>query len=243
MASAGGRCGAPRTPIASQKRWWWRSGATAASAAVGSRRCCQVVSALGAPIGRRQSAWRSACSGSRGSPWERPVSACSGGWASIQADGPAGQQGRRGGIRPAVAAHRRVAALACSRLAAAGCRGSRSVRDPSSSKRSRQPRSLPEGRGGLPLVEERKPSSTPTVRSALPARKGRPRWGPPSAGRAISRRQRRRTPPSSNPLSGVTHGHALWCIDFKGDFLVGRSRHVSGPRARRRARLSVVHRK
>ena len=96
------------------------------------------------------------------------------------------------------------------------------------------------------------PSATAkTLEEAIvAARKDRPRWGPkklramllrahpgielPSIstfaaifkrhGLVVPRRRRRRTPPSSNPLSGATHPNALWCIDFKGDFLVGKSR-------------------
>jgi transposase InsO family protein len=82
------------------------------------------------------------------------------------------------------------------------------------------------------------------------ARRQRPRWGPrklraallranpgsalPSAstfalifkrnGLVIPRRRRRRTPPSSVPLAHATGPNAVWCMDFKGDFLVGRSR-------------------
>ena len=82
------------------------------------------------------------------------------------------------------------------------------------------------------------------------ARRQRPRWGPrklraallranpgsafPSAstfalifkrnGLVTPRRRRRRTPPSSVPLAHATAPNAVWCMDFKGDFLVGRSR-------------------
>jgi transposase InsO family protein len=82
------------------------------------------------------------------------------------------------------------------------------------------------------------------------ARKDRPRWGPkklrafllrahpgidlPSIstfaaifkrnGLVIPRRRRRRTPPSTNPLANATQPNATWCIDFKGDFLVGQRR-------------------
>jgi hypothetical protein len=84
----------------------------------------------------------------------------------------------------------------------------------------------------------------------MAARKERPRWGPkklraallrghpgielPSIstfaaifkrhGLVVPRRRPRRTPRSSNPLGNATHLNALWCIDFKGDFLVGKSR-------------------
>jgi transposase InsO family protein len=82
------------------------------------------------------------------------------------------------------------------------------------------------------------------------ARRQRPRWGPrklraallrsnpgaelPSVstfamifkrnGLVTPRRRRRRTPPSSVPLAHATAPNALWCIDFKGDFAVGRTR-------------------
>jgi transposase InsO family protein len=38
------------------------------------------------------------------------------------------------------------------------------------------------------------------------------------------RRRRRRTPPSTLPFADALEPNALWCIDFKGDFLVGRRR-------------------
>jgi len=82
------------------------------------------------------------------------------------------------------------------------------------------------------------------------ARRQRPRWGPrklraallranpgaelPSVGTfaliikrnglVIPRRRRRRTPPSSVPLADAVEPNAVWCMDFKGDFLVGRAR-------------------
>jgi transposase InsO family protein len=82
------------------------------------------------------------------------------------------------------------------------------------------------------------------------ARRQRPRWGPrklrgallranpdaelPSVstfalifkrnGLVTPRRRRNRTPPSSVPLAHATGPNALWCIDFKGDFTVGRIR-------------------
>jgi transposase InsO family protein len=82
------------------------------------------------------------------------------------------------------------------------------------------------------------------------ARKLKPRWGPrklraalqranpraqlPSVGTfalifkrnglVVPRRRRHRTPPSSSPLSHAKAPNALWCIDFKGDFLVGKTR-------------------
>lgn len=82
------------------------------------------------------------------------------------------------------------------------------------------------------------------------ARRERPRWGPkklraalvranpgvdfPSTstfalvlrrnGLITPRRRRRRTPPSTGPLSHATRPNALWCMDFKGDFLVGKRR-------------------
>jgi transposase InsO family protein len=82
------------------------------------------------------------------------------------------------------------------------------------------------------------------------ARKQRPRWGPkklraallrsnpdaelPSVGTfalifkrnglVTPRRRRRRTPPSSVPLAHAIGPNAVWCMDFKGDFSVGRTR-------------------
>jgi transposase InsO family protein len=82
------------------------------------------------------------------------------------------------------------------------------------------------------------------------ARKQRPRWGPrklrdallranpgaelPSVstfaliiqrnGLVRPRRKRRRTPPSSAPLSHATAPNSVWCIDFKGHFAVGSTR-------------------
>jgi transposase InsO family protein len=38
------------------------------------------------------------------------------------------------------------------------------------------------------------------------------------------RRRRRQTPPSSTPFGQVTAPNSLWCVDFKGDFAVGRTR-------------------
>jgi transposase InsO family protein len=43
-------------------------------------------------------------------------------------------------------------------------------------------------------------------------------------GLVVPRRRRHRTPPSSWPLSHAKAPNALWCIDFKGDFLVGKTR-------------------
>jgi putative transposase len=86
--------------------------------------------------------------------------------------------------------------------------------------------------------------------SIVAARKSKPRWGPkklrtvlaranpgvelPSLstfalifkrnGLVVPRRRRRRTPPSRGPLAHATKPNALWCIDFKGDFPVGRTR-------------------
>jgi putative transposase len=96
------------------------------------------------------------------------------------------------------------------------------------------------------------PTAVPTfVEDAIvQARKQRPRWGPrklraallranpgvelPSAssfalifkrnGLVVPRRRRRRTPPSSAPLAHATAPNSLWCMDFKGDFLVGAAR-------------------
>lgn len=82
------------------------------------------------------------------------------------------------------------------------------------------------------------------------ARKQRPTWGPrklravllrknpeaelPSAstialifrrnGLIRPKRRRRRTPPSSAPLAHADGPNAVWCIDFKGHFPVGRTR-------------------
>ena len=82
------------------------------------------------------------------------------------------------------------------------------------------------------------------------ARKAHPHWGPkklraklalanpgailPSVstfalvfkrnGLVTPRRRRRRTSPSTLPFSEASEPNALWCIDFKGDFLVGRRR-------------------
>jgi len=82
------------------------------------------------------------------------------------------------------------------------------------------------------------------------ARKGRPTWGPrklrasllranpdadlPSVstfalifqrnGLITPRRRRRRVPRSSTPFAHADAPNAVWCIDFKGDFLVGRRR-------------------
>ena len=82
------------------------------------------------------------------------------------------------------------------------------------------------------------------------ARKQRPRWGPrklraaflrahpgaelPSVstfalifkrnGLVTPRRRRRRVPPSTAPLANATAPNDVWCMDFKGDFLVGQTR-------------------
>jgi transposase InsO family protein len=82
------------------------------------------------------------------------------------------------------------------------------------------------------------------------ARKKRPNWGPKKLRAALAlanpgvllpsvstfalvfkrnglitpRRRRRRTPPSTLPFAEASGPNALWCIDFKGDFLVGRRR-------------------
>lgn len=81
-------------------------------------------------------------------------------------------------------------------------------------------------------------------------REERPNWGPKKLRTALSlanpgavlpsvttfalvfrrnrlitpRRRHRRTPPSTLPFAEVSGPNALWCIDFKGDFLVGRRR-------------------
>ena len=86
--------------------------------------------------------------------------------------------------------------------------------------------------------------------SIVAARKMRPTWGPrklraslqrsnpdvelPSVttfalifkrnGLIIPKRRRRRATPSTQPLVHATAPNALWCIDFKGDFLVGKTR-------------------
>ena len=106
------------------------------------------------------------------------------------------------------------------------------------SDRSRRPHSNPRA-----VREE-------LVDAIVAARKQRPRWGPrklrevfrrahpgaelPSVstfalilsrnGLVVPRKRRRRTPPSTQPLSHVDEANRLWCIDFKGDFLVGRTR-------------------
>jgi transposase InsO family protein len=86
--------------------------------------------------------------------------------------------------------------------------------------------------------------------SIVAARKMRPTWGPrklraslqrsnpglelPSVttfalifkrnGLIVPRRRKRRTTPSAQPLLHATGPNSLWCIDFKGDFLVGKAR-------------------
>jgi putative transposase len=86
--------------------------------------------------------------------------------------------------------------------------------------------------------------------SIVAARKMRPNWGPKKLRAALAlanpgvilpsvstfahifkrnglvtpRRRRRRMPPSATPLGTASEPNALWCIDFKGDFLVGRRR-------------------
>jgi transposase InsO family protein len=86
--------------------------------------------------------------------------------------------------------------------------------------------------------------------SIVAARKMRPTWGPrklraslkrsnpdvelPSVttfalifkrnGLIVPRRRKRRSTPSAQPLLHATAPNALWCIDFKGDFLVGKTR-------------------
>ena len=106
------------------------------------------------------------------------------------------------------------------------------------SDRSRRPRSSP--RAVRAEIEY----------AIVAARRLKPRWGPrklraaleranprvelPSVGTfalifkrnglVVPRRRRHRTPPSSAPLSHATGPNFLWCIDFKGDFLVGKRR-------------------
>lgn len=106
------------------------------------------------------------------------------------------------------------------------------------SDRSRRPRSSP--RAVRAEIED----------AIVAARRLKPRWGPrklraaleranprvelPSVGTfalifkrnglVVPRRRRHRTPPSSAPLSHATGPNFLWCIDFKGDFLVGKRR-------------------
>jgi transposase InsO family protein len=86
--------------------------------------------------------------------------------------------------------------------------------------------------------------------SIVAARKMRPTWGPrklraslqrsnpgvemPSVttfalifkrnGLIVPRRRKRRATPSTQPLLHATAPNSLWCIDFKGDFLVGKTR-------------------
>jgi putative transposase len=43
-------------------------------------------------------------------------------------------------------------------------------------------------------------------------------------GLIVPRRRKRRTVPSTQPLLHATAPNALWCIDFKGDILVGKAR-------------------
>jgi transposase InsO family protein len=86
--------------------------------------------------------------------------------------------------------------------------------------------------------------------SIVQARKQRPHWGPKKLrtvlvrsnpavelpatstfakifrrqGLVRPRRRRRRTPPSSTPFGAIASANALWCVDFKGHFAVGRVR-------------------
>jgi transposase InsO family protein len=101
--------------------------------------------------------------------------------------------------------------------------------------RSRRPKTSPKAVAGW--VEN----------SIVAAREKYPRWGPrklraallranpgvalPSVttfalilkrnGLIVPRRRKRRTTPATQPLSHATAPNSLWCIDFKGDFLVG----------------------
>jgi len=112
------------------------------------------------------------------------------------------------------------------------------------------------------------------------ARKQRPRWGPKKLRAVLARenpevelpavstlalifkrnglvrprRRRRQTPPSSAPLSHATGPNTLWCVDFKGQFRVGRrwcypltvmdaySRFLIGCEALRNTRAATVRR-
>ena len=115
------------------------------------------------------------------------------------------------------------------------------------------PQPLPPKQGELPVdkfIAWIGPRTRWLEDAIVRARKQRPRWGPkklravllrsnpgaelPSVstfasifkrnGLVTPRRRRRRTPPSSTPLAAADRPNALWCIDFKGDFAVGRSR-------------------
>ena len=104
--------------------------------------------------------------------------------------------------------------------------------------RSRRPRSSP------------KAVTTWLEDAIVAARKQRPHWGPKKMRAILSRRnpqlelpavstfalifkrnglvqprkRRRFTPPSTTPFGAVTAPNALWCVDFKGQFSVGRLR-------------------
>jgi transposase InsO family protein len=104
--------------------------------------------------------------------------------------------------------------------------------------RSRRPRSHP--RAVATWLEE----------AIVQARQQRPHWGPKKLravlvhrnpgvelpavstfakifrrqGLVRPRRRARRTPPSSAPFGAVAAPNALWCVDFKGHFAVGRAR-------------------
>ena len=122
--------------------------------------------------------------------------------------------------------------------------------------RSRRPRHSP--RAVATAIED----------AIVAARRERPTWGPeklrttllqahpgaalPSVstfalifqrnGLVIPRRRRRRVPRSSTPLAHATAPNARWCIDFKGDFHVGRRRcyPLTVPDAYRRYLLACV---
>jgi transposase InsO family protein len=104
--------------------------------------------------------------------------------------------------------------------------------------RSRRPKTSPKAVAGW--MED----------SIVAAREMRPTWGPrklraallranpgielPSVttfalilkrnGLVVPRRRKRRRTPATQPLSHATAPNSLWCIDFKGDFLVGNRR-------------------
>lgn len=98
----------------------------------------------------------------------------------------------------------------------------------------------------------RSPNAVPSwlEDAIVEARKQKPRWGPRKLRAALARanrgvelpsestfaliirrngllrprRRRRTTPPSSAPLSHAKSPNAVWCIDFKGHFPVGKGR-------------------
>jgi transposase InsO family protein len=71
--------------------------------------------------------------------------------------------------------------------------------------------------GGLPARQSRQDGKTlPSVSTFAQILKRH--------GLVTPRRRRHRTPPSTAPLAHATGPNTLWCIDFKGDFVVGRTR-------------------